>query len=233
MWYPKYQKAITLSYDDGIDQDKRLVELLNRYGLKATFNINTGLCDPSHDFIINGHTISHLSWNDMKTIYRGHEVAVHTLTHPHLTHLSDQEVLDEINRDINNIQNIFHIEPVGMVYPYGSYDDRIVNLIKETKLRYARTVESNHSTHLQEDLLRFRPTCHQHDPLIHHIVEDFLNNTSNHPQILYIWGHSYEGDVDHMWEDIEALFKKIAFQPGIYYGTNEDVLLPFSSIQIK
>lgn len=37
------KKALTLSYDDGVEQDRRLVEILNRYGIKATFNINSGV----------------------------------------------------------------------------------------------------------------------------------------------------------------------------------------------
>ena len=45
------RKAFTLSYDDGIRQDKRFVEILDRYGLKATFNINSGLFDEK----ISGH----------------------------------------------------------------------------------------------------------------------------------------------------------------------------------
>ena len=37
------RKFLTLSYDDGVTQDKRLVKIFNRYGLKATFNINSEL----------------------------------------------------------------------------------------------------------------------------------------------------------------------------------------------
>lgn len=36
-------KALTLSYDDGVQQDHRLISILNRHGLKCTFNINSGL----------------------------------------------------------------------------------------------------------------------------------------------------------------------------------------------
>lgn len=36
-------KAITFSYDDGVTQDRRLVELFNRYGVKGTFNLNSEL----------------------------------------------------------------------------------------------------------------------------------------------------------------------------------------------
>ena len=35
-------KALTLSFDDGRVQDRRLVTLLNRCGIKATFNLNSG-----------------------------------------------------------------------------------------------------------------------------------------------------------------------------------------------
>lgn len=41
------KKAFTMSYDDGIEQDKRFIEIINRYSLKATFNINYGLLDES------------------------------------------------------------------------------------------------------------------------------------------------------------------------------------------
>ena len=42
--FPKgKRKAFTLSYDDGIQQDRKLVTLLDTYHIKATFNLNPGL----------------------------------------------------------------------------------------------------------------------------------------------------------------------------------------------
>ena len=40
------KKAVTFSYDDGVTQDVHLVELLNKYDLKCTFNINSQLLAP-------------------------------------------------------------------------------------------------------------------------------------------------------------------------------------------
>ena len=34
-------KALTLSYDDGVVQDIRLIDIMRRHGLKGTFNINS------------------------------------------------------------------------------------------------------------------------------------------------------------------------------------------------
>lgn len=39
-------KAVTLSYDDGMDQDIRLIEIMKKNGLKGTFNLNSGLYAP-------------------------------------------------------------------------------------------------------------------------------------------------------------------------------------------
>ena len=36
-----FKKAVTFSYDDGVTQDIRLIELLNKYHLKCTFNLNS------------------------------------------------------------------------------------------------------------------------------------------------------------------------------------------------
>ena len=84
-------KAITFSYDDGITQDIRLIELLNKYNLKCTFNINSELLSKRGILIRNGQRISHykIHTEDVKSIYQGHEIASHTLTHPNLTVCED------------------------------------------------------------------------------------------------------------------------------------------------
>ena len=37
------QKAFTMSYDDGVTQDEQLITLMERYGIRGTFNLNPGL----------------------------------------------------------------------------------------------------------------------------------------------------------------------------------------------
>ena len=41
MWNNK-KKAITFSFDDGVEQDIKFIEICDKYGLKATFNLNSG-----------------------------------------------------------------------------------------------------------------------------------------------------------------------------------------------
>ena len=65
-------KALTMSYDDGCTEDRRLVEIFNRHGIKGTFNINSS-------WLGNPDTVTA---EEVRTLYAGHEVATHTLTHP-------------------------------------------------------------------------------------------------------------------------------------------------------
>lgn len=79
-------KALTMSYDDGRIADRRLVEIFNKYGIKGTFNINSGLLGTS----------DRLSMDEIRELYKGHEVAIHTLTHPTLTRCPNEQIVYEI-----------------------------------------------------------------------------------------------------------------------------------------
>jgi len=39
----EYQKYFTMSFDDGLEQDKKIIQICNRYGIQCTFNLNAGL----------------------------------------------------------------------------------------------------------------------------------------------------------------------------------------------
>ena len=94
MWNGK-NKAVTFSFDDGVTQDLRLIELLDKYGLKATFNLNPSLLGLTKEVVRNERTVSHNKVDpyEVREIYKNHEVAVHTLTHPNLTGLLDDAII--------------------------------------------------------------------------------------------------------------------------------------------
>ena len=53
------KKLLTFSYDDGVTQDIRLIELFNKYGMKATFNLNSMRLGQPRELVREGVTISH------------------------------------------------------------------------------------------------------------------------------------------------------------------------------
>ncbi len=224
-WRKIYKKAVTFSYDDGVEQDLHLLDIFNKYGMKCTFNINTGL-DYNHGTWNNkGLDIHRLNMPEHVSDYSGHEIAVHTRTHPNLLECSEEQIRQEINDDIVAITDLFGTKPVGMAYPYGTYDDKLIKIIHEYDIRYSRGVSSTHSFDEQTELMAFAPTCHHEDEQLFELARQFIEMEPERPQIFYIWGHSYEFEVNHNWDRIEELCKLLSDKTDIFYGTNRQVLL--------
>jgi peptidoglycan-N-acetylglucosamine deacetylase len=225
------KKYITFSFDDGTTQDIRLVELLNKYNIKATFNINSQLLGMSGEVIREGKSIPHdkVPADSVRSIYQGHEIAAHTLTHPLLTALEDKEIVRQVEQDRLYLSELAGYEVLGMAYPCGgiNYDKRVANLVKtQTGIRYSRTIECNEAFAPQTDLYTFHPTVHHNSwNAMEKLSEQFFNTQSDNPQIFYIWGHSFEFDVQNTWNRFENFLKQIANKPDVVYATNRDVLL--------
>lgn len=226
------QKAITFSYDDGVTQDIRLIELLNKYGLKATFNLNSELLGTSRLLTRAGQRIAHYKIHprDVKSVYEGHEVAVHTLNHPNLTELDEAEIIRQVEQDRLNLSDLVGYEVVGMAYPCGGVnnDDRVAGIIREkTGVRYSRTITGSNSFALQENLYRFNPTAYHLDfDILMELGQRFIDLDAQTPQVFSIWGHSYEMDfAPDYWIRLEEFFKLISNKSDILYGTNKEVLL--------
>ncbi len=227
MWDNK-MKAFTLSYDDGITQDIRFVELLNRYGLKCTFNLNSGIQTKANFWTgKEGITVSRMNMADLPALYAGHEIAVHGLTHPDLTKLEDETVYNELYRDRVNLENLFGTRVTGMAYPYGAHDERVRSVVKKAGLHYARTVHATNSFELPEDLLQLPATCHHSAESLMELAKQFVSLKPDTPQLFYVWGHSYEFDFTESWERMEEFFRYISGRDDIFYGTNTEVLEPF------
>ena len=231
MWNGK-KKAVTFSFDDGVSQDIRLIELFNKYGLKGTFNLNSGFLGLAGTLDRNGRTVRHdkIARDKIKEVYKGHEVAVHTITHPNLTSIQDEkEIIRQVEEDRLALSEICGYEVVSMAYPCGgtNNDDRVAEIIKNnTGVKFARGLDSTYSFDLQDNLLRFKPTVYYIEDCLDEVVDRFLAFNSDTPALLYIWGHSYEMDAEYItWEKFESVLKKLSGHFDIFYGTNKDVFL--------
>lgn len=226
------RKAVTFSYDDGVEQDIRLIRLFDRYGLRCTFNLNSGLFGVKGDDIREGVYIraDRLKREDIRAVYENHEVAAHTLTHPNLTGLSDQEIIRQVEKDRIDLSELTGKEVTGMAYPGGgiNYNTRVSQIIrKHTGIRYARTTVLTDSFFRQKNLYEFKPNaCHvMNMDRLFRMGEQFLSSGTDEDRILYIWGHSFEFDIGDTWGRFEDFLKMISGQEDVFYGTNSEVLL--------
>lgn len=226
-------KALTFSYDDGVTQDIRLIEIFNKYGLKATFNLNSELLGKPNSLIRNNVQIDHTKNKpqDVKYIYDGHEVAVHTLTHPNLVKIEDDiEVLRQVKEDRIKLSELVGYEVEGMAYPCGGQncDDRVADIIKNnTPIKYARTIATTKSFEPFNDLYQYKGSLYHHEEwdLLFDMGRKFLELETNTPKVFYIWGHSYEFDIyPERWKQFEEFCKMISNRSDIFYGTNKEIL---------
>ena len=124
LWPGLRTRALTFSYDDCVLQDIKLLSLFNRNGEKATFNMNSGFFGHVDSLIREGRVVdhSHVRADEVAELYKGHEVAVHTVTHPNLCQLPDCQVIDEVIQDRRNLEELVHYPVRGMAYPGGCVD---------------------------------------------------------------------------------------------------------------
>lgn len=219
------RKALTFSYDDDVEQDVRLLQIFEKHGMRCTWNLNSGLMEPDSHFFIGERRINRLTMQQAKSLYLDQEIAVHTCTHPDPTAISDEQLVREIADDKRGLEQAFECEITGMAYPFGKYSDHVVEIVRSCGIRYARTVVSTHSFALPEDPFRLGATCHHNDEALFDLARAFLEAKPEIPMLFYIWGHSYEFDVDDNWDRIEALCQLLGGREDIAYLTNAQALL--------
>lgn len=214
-------KVFTLSYDDGKIEDKRLVDLFNSYGLKATFNLN-------YSYLHNvDYSQKHprISEDEITNVYNGHEIAAHTFSHPTLARCPLTEVAFEILEDRKGLEGITHYPVRGCAYPNGSYNEEIKILFSQLGIAYSRVVESKPDFELPEDALEWHPTAHHNDPKLMEYADFFVKfKKKQYLKCFYVWGHSYEFDEQNNWDVIENFCKTISGKDDIWYATNIEII---------
>jgi len=225
MWKNHYKKAVTFSFDDGIMQDIKLIELLDKYNLKATFHINSGLAKKGTSFQIDHVQVDHILLKDIPSVYQNHEVAMHSYTHPNMTELSTEDIFYQIDKDQKTLEKIMGYQPIGFAYPYGLYNQEIIDILGKQLIAYARTIESTYLFDFPKNTLTFHPTADIHDPKLKELIKQFLSKESQADTLLSIWGHSYEFDQFQSWDYLEEILKLLSHHQDVYYGTLREVII--------
>lgn len=219
-------KALTLSYDDGVEQDIRLIEIMKANGLKGTFNINTGCYAEEGKVFPEGTIHRRMSKSLAQKTYlnSGMEVAVHALTHPFLEWEPENVCTYEVLQDRKNIEEDFGGIVRGMAYPFGTYNDSVVATLKQCGIVYSRTVHSTENFNIPTDWLRLPATCRHADPKLMELAEKFVEEDRKEaPGLFYLWGHSYEFERDDNWYIIEDFAQYMGNREEIWYATNGEI----------
>lgn len=209
--YPGGKKrVVTFSYDDGPEQDVRLVELFNQYSVKGTFHLNGG----------NYRSASEAELADLRQRYAGHEISAHTLSHGWPARMPSASLVTEVMEDRKILEHLAGHPVVGMSYPSGSFSEEVMATLRACGIVYSRTTRATMNFYLPEQFLAWHPTCHHRDalPLCDRFLET-LDSPWTHP-LFYIWGHSHEFRTEEQWDVMKRILDKLAGNEKIWYATN-------------
>lgn len=220
-------KCLTLSYDDGVEQDIQLAELMKQYGIAGTFNINAGNIAPEGTVYEPGTIHRRMTLQQCRDTYLSSplfEVATHGYTHPFLDALPSSEAVYQVIADRRALEQQFGGLIRGHAYPYGTYNSQVMEILDKCGIVYARTIRSTCQFELPENWLELHPTCHHQNPQLMELAEKFLTQAPRRgPWMFYLWGHSYEFEEQDNWQVIADFFQKMAHHPDIWYATNIQV----------
>mgnify|MGYP001099385429 CR=1 FL=1 len=207
-------KALTMSYDDGRTADRKLIEIFNRYGIKGTFHLNSGLLDHP----------DRIGADEIKDLYKNHEVSAHTSTHPTIARCPKEQIVHELLDDRMKLEDIVGYPVRGLSYPNGSHNRQIRDLLPPLGFEYARVVEETRGFGLPEDVFQWRATCHHNRNLLEHGRRFVDLHKKQYLYLMYVWGHSYEFDNDQNWDLMENFCKLVGNKEDIWYAANIEII---------
>lgn len=217
-------KAFTMSYDDGVAADCRLLRIMKEYGLKGTFNLNSRVfdCPNWHGKMNEEETFN--TFNEC-----GQEIALHGARHIFLNKVPLPEAIREVVDNRQYLEGKFNRIVRGMAYAYNGFNEKIKSVLCDLGVAYARTTTPTHSFAIPSDWLELNPTCHHGDKMLGELLNKFLNCSpeeefkNREGWLFYLWGHAYEFDDNSNWEIIENLAQRLCGRQDVWFATNIEV----------
>lgn len=223
-------KAVTLSYDDGSIYDQTLLDILNRHGMKCTFNLNSSRLN----------TENALTVQQVQTLLEeGHEVAVHGANHYASGLVRPAEGIRDVLHCREALEATFGRIIRGMAYADSGITrfldsnnyETVRNYLKELGIVYSRTLgEDNNRFELPTDWFAWMPTAHHANPKLMEYIDQFLALdlaslycANQYPRLFYLWGHSHEFHCSENWDLLESICAKLGGNNDIWYATNIEI----------
>lgn len=194
-------KYFVFSIDDGTIYDKKIIDIFNRYDIKATFNLNSGL----QDFVWykSDKPVRRLKLEEKKEIYQGHEIASHSLTHPYLTMCPDDVTYHEVKDDLDNLKQIFDQDIVSFAFPFEDFNEQKINFIAQIPpLIDIRISEIDASFKFPSNRWHIKITSWNIDDALNK-VKLFLDDKS--AELFVFVAHSYDFEFDNTYHKLEKL----------------------------
>jgi peptidoglycan/xylan/chitin deacetylase (PgdA/CDA1 family) len=145
---PFNRGLVSVTFDDGwTNQYTNALPLLQKYGVKGTFYIISGELNDQPDY---------MSPSQVKNLYNnGNEIGSHSVTHPDLTTVSQNQLINEMAGSQTTLQNLIGAPVTDFAYPYGAYNTNTINMGQQY-YQSQRTVSAGLNTKDSLDLTKLK-----------------------------------------------------------------------------
>ena len=228
------QVIVTTSWDDGHELDSKLAAVLVDHGVAATFYV-----------VPRSPTADRLSASALLDLAGKFEIGSHTLTHPRLTRISPTEASREISLSKSVLEQMIGQEVASFCYPYGSYRDEHVEMVRSAGFLAARTIE-RFCTMAPAEPLRMATTVHaaryRRDGLRlarrsrrlrqawvtwadwSSLGRLLFEEARTQSGVFHLWGHSWEIEANNDWGRLRSLLQYLVDQEGTRFVTNGELV---------
>ena len=228
------QVIVTTSWDDGHKLDLRLAKLLKKYNLKGTFYVSPKNREFKKQDLLSDKEVIELS--------KDFEIGAHTMTHPRLTKINEEEAFKEIIDSKRYLENLTKKEVKCFCYPGGDYNKRIKELVKKSYFIVARTTKQM-VTKSPKNYLEFNTTLQVQPQHINYLCRCAIKNNIwllpllftkdwekiskrtfdyvlKNGGVYHLWGHSWVIDKYFDWAKLERVLKYVSNRKGVDYLSN-------------
>ena len=231
-----YRKYFAWSFDDGLEQDRRIIEILKKYDMGATFHLNSGLFGertyegrignlgmtemPASRYEKGGwHLLPYaehfrLSEDEAGRVYAGYEIASHGCHHVNLAKCSEEERRREIEGDVQALSHLSGRPVEGFAYPYGMGAGKCREALKAAGIRYARTVASDPSFRFPKDPYAMPLSCWHVSKKTFQTLDAFFRMEPGEDDLFFLmFAHGYEFDFgtrESNWEKMEKICERVS-----------------------
>lgn len=219
-------KVVTLSYDDCMEEDQKLIDLMEKYKMKCTFNLIPGWFAEEGKQYPADETYRLTSASLAKKMYHHPlvEVANHGFQHQYMSALTQAEMADDMLTCRKALERMFKRNVRGMAYPYGWYSEELMQVLAMCGIQYSRTVNSTNDFSIPENWLEWHPTCHHDDERLMELTEQFVQkNVKENPLLFYVWGHTFEFERNNNWNRMEEFMQAVSGREDTWYATNGEI----------
>jgi peptidoglycan/xylan/chitin deacetylase (PgdA/CDA1 family) len=200
---------IVQCWDDGVLDDLRVMDILRAHGAKASFNLNPATQPETRQLswkFRGEKDVWKLAKTELKDAYAGFTIANHSASHPHLSQIAPENALKNIREGRDELEQIFGVPVTGFAYPFGDYNEAVMDMLREVGHIYGRTCVNVADCFPPDDAMAFHPNCH-------FLAADFwqkYEDEKTRDGVFYFWGHSYELVTEQDWQNFEAQIARIA-----------------------